>query len=194
MSKRFNISVLERLVRLYSQDVSIYNISRMLDMHRHTVHSWLKYFDILNPHKTYMKTDSYKQNMNRARTGKDLGHHRRHSEETKIKISIANGGRPAHNSKGRIRYYRIKIQSSRVYRLWRKSVFERDKYTCLICGKVGGQINAHHIASFKDYPLLRFDVNNGVTLCVDCHYITHRKKEGKHYANKISDIMRHIAM
>jgi len=28
---------------------------------------------------------------------------------------------------------------------WRKSVFERDDYTCCECGKQGGTLNAHHI-------------------------------------------------
>lgn len=57
------------------------------------------------------------------------------------------------------------------YRVWRKAVFERDRYTCLVCGKVGGRINADHIKPFSLYPELRFTVSNGATLCVCCHYI-----------------------
>ena len=63
----------------------------------------------------------------------------------------------------------IRDRDSRKYKKWRKAVFERDNYTCLICGKVGGEINAHHIKSFIKYPLLRYVVSNGMTLCVDCH-------------------------
>lgn len=29
--------------------------------------------------------------------------------------------------------------------------------------------NADHIKSFKDHPELRTDLQNGRTLCVDCH-------------------------
>ena len=64
------------------------------------------------------------------------------------------------------------------YKLWRKEVFQRDYYTCLICGEKGGELNAHHIKSFKDFPELRFEVDNGVTLCLECHYLKHGVKNG----------------
>lgn len=54
------------------------------------------------------------------------------------------------------------------YRSWRKAVFERDNYTCQTCGSKEN-LNAHHIKPFKDFPELRFDVSNGLTLCVNCH-------------------------
>lgn len=59
------------------------------------------------------------------------------------------------------------------YRHWRKAVFERDRYTCQQCGAIGGTLNAHHIRSWRDYPALRFEVSNGVTLCVVCHANQH---------------------
>lgn len=62
------------------------------------------------------------------------------------------------------------------YRKWRSDVFERDGFKCQICGKVGGELNAHHIKHFKDYPKERFNVDNGVTLCVECHREIHRKE------------------
>lgn len=65
------------------------------------------------------------------------------------------------------------------YKAWRKAVFERDNYTCVWCGKVGhGDIHADHIKPFADYPELRFDVNNGRTLCVPCHKKTDTYPKG----------------
>jgi hypothetical protein len=61
------------------------------------------------------------------------------------------------------------IKATAKYRKWRKAVFERDNYTCQICGIRGNYLQADHIHSFTKYPLLRFDVNNGRTLCVECH-------------------------
>ena len=55
------------------------------------------------------------------------------------------------------------------YKRWRKSVFTRDNYTCQLCSKRGGDMEAHHKKPFADYKELRFSVNNGITLCKECH-------------------------
>ncbi len=60
---------------------------------------------------------------------------------------------------------------------WRMAVYERDGFKCQCCSKVGGELNAHHILSWHGYPEKRFDVDNGITLCVDCHrYKVHKFK------------------
>ena len=56
------------------------------------------------------------------------------------------------------------------YRLWREAVFERDNWTCVWGDKEHGtKLNADHIKPWKDYPALRFAIDNGRTLCVGCH-------------------------
>jgi hypothetical protein len=74
------------------------------------------------------------------------------------------------NWKGGVSPLREKIRRSPEYEEWRKAVFERDHYTCQECGKMGGSLHAHHKKSFADYPELRFDISNGLTLCRECHY------------------------
>ncbi len=71
--------------------------------------------------------------------------------------------------KGGITPVNVKIRHSEEYIAWRKSVFERDKYTCTNCGVTGVRLNADHIKPFAYFPELRFDINNGRTLCVPCH-------------------------
>ena len=66
-------------------------------------------------------------------------------------------------------------RKSKEYTEWRSKVFERDNFTCQVCGKVGGTLNAHHIKPFKDYPQLRFKVSNGITLCQECHRELHKR-------------------
>lgn len=62
------------------------------------------------------------------------------------------------------------------YREWRTKVFTRDNFTCAICNQVGGKLNAHHIKPFRDFEELRYDVNNGITLCEKCHKRVHKEK------------------
>lgn len=73
------------------------------------------------------------------------------------------------NWKGGITSENKAIRSSLEYKLWRKQVFERDNYTCQICNKKGGQLQADHIKPFCNFKELRFDINNGRTLCKPCH-------------------------
>jgi len=64
------------------------------------------------------------------------------------------------------------IKNSSIWRKWRKLVFERDNFTCQICGEKGGRLHPDHIKPFSEYPKLRFDINNGRTLCIKCHRLT----------------------
>jgi len=80
------------------------------------------------------------------------------------------------NWKGGITRQNTKDRNSSEYNNWRKSVFERDNYTCQVCGKIGGSINAHHIKHFAKYKNLRLEISNGITLCITCHKKAHRSK------------------
>lgn len=66
------------------------------------------------------------------------------------------------------------IRESNEYKAWRKSVFERDGYTCKKCGIKSSKgnsvyLNAHHLRPFALFPEQRFAIDNGVTLCKPCH-------------------------
>lgn len=69
------------------------------------------------------------------------------------------------------------------YQEWRRGVFQRDEYTCQKCGQIGGNLNAHHIKKFKDFPKQRYDIDNGLTLCIDCHKEEHKNKSKKRTSN-----------
>ena len=58
------------------------------------------------------------------------------------------------------------------YKWWRKSVYIKDGYTCQKCG-AKEKLNAHHIRPWSLFPLDRYSVVNGVTLCETCHKWVH---------------------
>ncbi len=106
---------------------------------------------------------------------------RKHSEETKLKMSKSMRGKPHLKSrganhpswKGGITPINQKIRQSLEYVIWRRAVFERDNYTCIWCGdNRGHNLNADHIKPFAYYPELRFAIDNGRTLCEPCHRTT----------------------
>ena len=52
---------------------------------------------------------------------------------------------------------------------WAKQIKARDNYTCQLCGRYGIPLNSHHLNSWDAFEDQRYDLNNGLTLCVRCH-------------------------
>lgn len=63
-----------------------------------------------------------------------------------------------------------KDRRSSAYQAWRKEVWKRDGFKCRISGTdCSGRIEAHHILGYTEYPELRYEINNGITLCRSHH-------------------------
>lgn len=96
----------------------------------------------------------------------------------------------------------LMIRHLQEYRTWRNQIFKRDNYTCQDCKQRGIYLEAHHKKTFaellreflKEYDqfspiedketLVRlamkwkpfWDINNGETLCNNCHNLTKVKE------------------
>ena len=94
------------------------------------------------------------------------------SKDISNRRSYKGSGNP--NWKGGITPENKAIRGSNEYQRWRQSVFKKDNWTCQECGKRSKKnqylaIHAHHVKPFAVFPDLRFSIDNGQTLCVECH-------------------------
>lgn len=99
------------------------------------------------------------------------------SAETKEKIAATKRGHLNHFWRGGVTAEHQRIRRSWEYRAWREAVFSRDGYACQECAAKNGDgravyLEADHIKPFSTHPDLRFDVDNGRTLCRPCHRLT----------------------
>ena len=90
------------------------------------------------------------------------------SNEVKEKIRKTQLGERNSNWKGGTSSETKRIKGSSEWKNWRIRIFTRDNFICRECGSKK-KIEPHHIKEFSIYIELRFDVNNGLTLCNECH-------------------------
>jgi len=70
-----------------------------------------------------------------------------------------------------------KDRRSYTYSDWRKRVWIRDNFKCRIANTdCDGRIEAHHILGWTEYVELRYEINNGITLC-HAHHPRKRAEE-----------------
>lgn len=109
-----------------------------------------------------------------ARTvGSDKGH-KRFTAKARHNLSLSKRGKcvGADNPNwGGGRKNRDPERNRYQAKAWSKAVKERDG-CCQECGATE-RLHAHHIKGWKDYPDLRYDLENGVTLCHSCHELAH---------------------
>ena len=78
---------------------------------------------------------------------------------------------------GKTKIYKHNDTEQFRYKNWRSQVFKRDNWICQTCGRrseAGSPVylEAHHIKSWTYYPELRYNIDNGITLCRECHNLT----------------------
>jgi len=126
---------------------------------------------ISNSCKNKKRSNEFRIKMSLLKSGKK-GRHWKLSDENKKNIGISHSKEKCNFWKGGI--------SNEVYTVdWTKtlkrSIRERDKYTCQICGKIQCDIvfSVHHI----DYNKKNCNPDNLITLCNSCHSKTNGNRE-----------------
>lgn len=75
------------------------------------------------------------------------------------------------------------------YSKWRKDVFKRDKYRCMMPNcKNKTKLQAHHIKTWANASSLRYETSNGITLCSECHKSIRGKEH--HYEGLFRSIIK----
>lgn len=83
-------------------------------------------------------------------------------------------------------YDRAKRRENQEYLDWRRKVFARDNYCCVICGDK--KIEAHHLDGWNWCEEKRLDVKNGITLCIFHHNDFHNKyKRGNNTVDQFNE-------
>ncbi len=103
------------------------------------------------------------------------------SEETRRKMSLAHSGENHYrwNPDREEIFKNADGKNDFEYREWRTKVYQRDNYECRFSScKCSGRTEAHHILNWVQYPELRYEVKNGITLCF-FHHPKGRKLEEK---------------
>jgi len=95
-------------------------------------------------------------------------------------MSDSHRGENAWNWKGGLEFRkRNDERNDSAYLAWARTVKLRDNWKCQFLGKdCEGNLVAHHILPWRDYPAERYNVNNGITLC-EYHHTRKRKDELK---------------
>jgi len=120
-------------------------------------------------------SEEWKSNISKGNLGKKLSFRQKEIALQNIRQYNFKLGKDHPNWKGGITQLRNKHSLTDIrYKNWRKAVFERDDYICQQCKARNGNgkeiyLEAHHIKEWVDYPELRFELSNGLTLCNFCH-------------------------
>jgi 5-methylcytosine-specific restriction endonuclease McrA len=86
-------------------------------------------------------------------------------------------------------HYTDSFYSKIEYKEWRKSVYRRDGFRCVICGE-SHILEAHHILPKRTNPELVFSIDNGITLCKKHHKETFGKEieQSQHFLDLLGRI------
>lgn len=136
-------------------------------------------------HKGHSVSKKTRKKISESEKGKHI------SKKTRLKMSESHLGEKNCNWRGGVSSLSQIIRKCATYKLWQKAVFIRDHFQCQDCGKIGGDLHAHHTYLFhkliEDLGIQSlgqairteelWDISLGTTLCIKCHKKRHRRNQ-----------------
>ncbi len=126
-------------------------------------------------------SEETKKKMSLSKMGKSINKGRVFSEETRQKMSEAQRGSKSHRwikNRDELKKLERTLANDSASNVWRKDIYKRDGWKCRIQNnECDGRIEAHHILSWRNHPELRYNLNNGITLCKFHHPRKHEEEE-----------------
>ena len=183
--KKYPEKLRQKGLDLYKSGLSHRKVAKQLGVGQKTIQRWTSSAGISRPTnkfsdeiqqqaiKMYLRKIDCKTIAKKLSVSRRIVHHWLKKSNIELRPTL---GELTSQWKGGASPANALIRNSKKMQEWRLSVFNRDHFTCLSCGQVGGYLEAHHILSFSQYIKLRFNVDNGTTLCRSCHFKIHGKK------------------
>lgn len=136
------------------------------------IHKGNKYREsLVSPMKGKQHLEETKQKISLSKIGKKT------TDETKKKISNSHMGDKSWNwikDRTQVVGRHNRNMHDPEYKQFAYKVRNRDEYKCKINNQdCVGRLEVHHILGWKSHPELRYEVNNGITLC---HFHHPRKR------------------
>ncbi|MCK9279263.1 MAG: HNH endonuclease [Melioribacteraceae bacterium] len=179
----------ELILKLYQDGKSSSEIKLITGYSYSVIYKWLSHYGVrleTNQPKVPVKdiVETYSIEKNASETGRKLGI----DTHTVIKHLLKSGieikenivrGEKHPRWKGGITPRIELLRSSKEYRKWKKEVLTRDNFSCKMpdCNKKTDKMNVHYIIPIYMDDTKIFEVDNGITLCQECHRKIHFKEE-----------------
>ena len=130
---------------------------------------WSKTGKIKSPFKDKHHSERVKEHLSKCWENQFSSYTEEEIKMRYIKCSCTQRNIPVEDFDGFSAPEGTRLRQSSEGRAWRYDVMAKSRFTCDRCTQRGGKLVAHHLNSFNSYPEQRFDPNNGVCLCEECH-------------------------
>jgi thymidylate synthase ThyX len=147
--------------RYIDQNLPQQEIARQAGVSSHTIRAWVRKHGLQKPLGSWTAGREPWNKGKRYRAGW------KHSPETRKRLSEQKLGEKNPQWRGGITRYSTQLRRGVEELL--PLVFERDNYTCRLCGRRGGALEGHHILPVWSRPDLVCELSNLATLCEECH-------------------------